>query len=205
MLSARLDVQTRLGQLQVQPARLDLDIQSTPAIQGSQVQVSRPSFEIFSAKAAKLEVSTRAIQSELGFRRPKQMAEEGTRLAKSEAQSAVSRITSEGDQYLNSPQNATTSIAKSVGVYKPNVQLAAIPKNRPNIAFSAPGEVSSDYQPGRVDVTDDDHEKVEEGREEHGGARVALHADQPGRALRAGSRRGGGDNGRGRGAQTRDP
>ena len=72
MLSARLDVQTRLGQLQVQPARLDLDIQSTPAIQGSQVQVSRPSYEIFSAKAAKLEVSTRAIQSELGFRRPKQ-------------------------------------------------------------------------------------------------------------------------------------
>ena len=154
MLSARLDVQTRLGQLQVQPARLDLDIQSTPAIQGSQVQVSRPSFEIFSAKAAKLEVSTRAIQSELGFRRPKQMAEEGTRLAKSEAQSAVSRITSEGDQYLNSPQNATTSIAKSVGVYKPNVQLAAIPKNRPNISFSAPGEISSDFQPGRVDVTD---------------------------------------------------
>ena len=97
--------------LAVQPARLDLDIQSTPAIQGSQVQVSRPSFEIFSAKAAKLEVSTRAIQSELGFRRPKQLAEEGKRLAKSEAQSAVSRITSEGDQYLNSPQNATTSIA----------------------------------------------------------------------------------------------
>ncbi len=154
MLSVGLDVQTRLGQLQVQPARLDFDIQSTPAIQGSQIQVSQSSSEISSAKVSKLEVSTRAIQNELGFRRPKQLVEEGIRRAKSEAQSAVSRIASEGDQYLNSPQSATTSIAKSVGVYKPSVELAAIPKNRPNITFSAPGEVSLDFQSGSVDVTD---------------------------------------------------
>ncbi len=154
MLTARLDVQMRLSQIQVQPARLDLDIQSTPAIQGSQIQISKYRFEISSAKASQIEVSTRAIQSELGFRRPKELTEEGKRRASNEAQSAVSRITSEGDQYLNNPTSATTSIAKGVGVYQPTVQLGVVPKNRPNINVGRPGQVSVDYRKGNVDVTD---------------------------------------------------
>jgi len=88
MLTARLDVQMRLGQIQVQPARLDLVIQSTPPIQGSQIQISKSRFEISSAKASKIEVNTRSIQAELGFRRPKELTEEGKRRAKDEAGSA---------------------------------------------------------------------------------------------------------------------
>ena len=154
MLTARLNVQMRLGRIQVQPARLDLDIQSTSAIQGSQIQISKSRFEISSAKASKIEVNTRAIQSELGFRRPKELSEEGSRRAKNTAQSAVSRITSEGDQYLNNPKSALTGIAKSIGVYKPNVQLAAIPKNRPRVSVGPPGQVDVNLQKGRVSVTD---------------------------------------------------
>ena len=154
MLTARLDVQMRLGRIQVRPARLDLDIQSTPPILGSQIHISKSRLEISSAKASKIEVNTRSIQSELGFRRPKELTEEGKRRAKNEAQSAVSRITSEGDQYLNNPKVASTSIAKSIGVYRPTVQLAAIPKNRPSINVEKPGQVDVEYQKGRVDVTD---------------------------------------------------
>ncbi|MEE2925002.1 MAG: DUF6470 family protein [bacterium] len=152
MLTARLDVQMQLGRIQVNPARLDLDIQSTAPIQSSQIQISKPRLEISSAEATKIDVSTRAIQSELGFRRPKELTEEGKSRAKNEAQSAVSRITSEGDQYLNDPKGATTSIAKSTGVYSPSVQLAAIPKNRPIINIGEPGKVAVDFQEGRVDV-----------------------------------------------------
>ena len=161
MLTARLDVQMRLGQIQVQPARLDLEIQSTPALQGSQIQISNSRFEISSAKASKIEVNARSIQAELGFKRPKELTEEGERRAKGEAQSAVSRITSEGDQYLNNPKSATTSIAKSVGVYKPTVQLAAIPKNRPRINVEKPEQVKVDFQKGRVDVTDNTNFNVD--------------------------------------------
>ncbi len=154
MLSSRLNVQLRLGQLQVQPARLDLTIQSTPAIQGSQIQVSKSSFEVTSAKSPKLEVSTRAIQNELGFKRPREFAKQGSLQAKTEAESAVSRITSEGYQYLNNPQDATVGIAKNVGVYKPSVQLAAIPKNRPSINVGEPGKVVVNLQKGEVAVSD---------------------------------------------------
>lgn len=161
MLSARLDVQMRLGRIQVQPARLDLDIQSTPPILGSQIHISKSRLEISSAKVSKIEVNTRSIQSELGFRRPKELTEDGERRAKNEAQSAVSRITSEGDQYLNNPKIATTSIAQSVGVYRPTIQLAAIPKNRPSVIVGEPGQVDVKYQKGRVDVTENSRLNVD--------------------------------------------
>ena len=152
MLTARLDVQMQLGRIQVQPARLDFDIQSTPPIQSSQIQISKPRLEISSAEVSKIEINTRAIQSELGFRRPKELTEEGRSRAKNEAQSAVSRITSEGDQYLNNPKGATNSIAKNTGLYRPSVQLTAVPKNRPILTIGEPGKVMVDFQEGRIEV-----------------------------------------------------
>ena len=82
MLTARLDVQMQLGRIQVNPARLDLDIQSTAPIQSSQIQISKPRLEISSAEATKIDVSTRAIQSELGFGDRKELTEEGKSRAK---------------------------------------------------------------------------------------------------------------------------
>lgn len=152
MLTARLSIDTRLGQLQVKPARLDLRIQSVSPIQGSQISVSGHQFQISWAEPTEIAINTRAIQSELGFLRSQEFAQKARQEAEASASSGVSKIVSEGYQYLNSPQNATGAIAKNSGIYSANVEIGSVPKNRPEVTVSEPGEVTSQFIKGSVDV-----------------------------------------------------
>lgn len=152
MLSARLNVQSQLSQLQVKPARLNFQIQSVPPIQGSQISVSGHQFSISKAAPSEISISYRTIQSELGFVRSQEFAQKASDKAKQSAKSGISKIVSEGYQFLNNPTMASTSIAKGVGTYNVNLQIAALPKNRPEVQVTQPGKVETEFEGGEVQV-----------------------------------------------------
>ena len=152
MLSARLNVQSRLSQIQVKPARLNFQIQSVSPIQGSQISVSGHQFAISKASPSEISISYRAIQSELGFVRSQEFASKASKKAQQSAQSGIAKTVSEGYQFLNNPTKASTNIAKSVGTYNVNLQIAALPKSRPEVQVTQPGKVETEYEDGEVQV-----------------------------------------------------
>ena len=152
MLSARLNVQSRLSQIQVKPARLNFQIQSVSPIQGSQISVSGHQFSISKAAPSEISISFRTIQSELGFVRSQEFAQKASDKAKQSAKSGISKIVSEGYQFLNNPTMASASIAKGVGTYNVNLQIAALPKNRPEVQVTQPGKVETEFEEGEVQV-----------------------------------------------------
>ena len=153
MLTRGLSVRTTLGQLQIRQPRLDMQIQQPGPFQTVRISSRPHSFQINVSPLPKVTINTRAIQDELGFRRPDSFMRYYSNRGRQAANQAVGKYVSEGNSYLRNPTGTTVNQARAAGAYSASTTTRAKPENRPRINFSAPSEVTVDYQKAQVDVS----------------------------------------------------
>jgi len=152
MLTQSLQVSMTLGDLQVRPSRLDMQIQKADVFRYSELRVTSSQFSMQISDAATINIDTRAIQEELGFRRPIQFVQYTLGRSRSGAQAAISKNVSKGDLYLDNPESATQTLATQAGAYSAQTQIAMKPKNMPSIQFSPNSEITIDHSEGSIDI-----------------------------------------------------
>ncbi len=156
MLTERLSIRSLPARLDVRAGRLSVGYDVPAPFVDTRVLVTPFRSVIATSESSKIQIDTRAIQTDLGFLRVNEFRRKMERVSQQKAREGIVERVSEGLAILDNPGRATLPrlIAAKYG-QNVQTQIAVRPGVPPEISFSEPSLILNDFEAGNVSVRGD--------------------------------------------------
>jgi hypothetical protein len=129
-----------------------MDLNFSQPFESSRVSYRAGRINVQAASTSKVQVSLDQFHNDIGFKDPLSLKSFIEQQSRSKVSSATTQAVSEGNQFLDRPSSATVSQARNSGIYSVSAPLGS-GRRRPQISFSSPGAVRSNFSRAEVSVT----------------------------------------------------
>lgn len=156
MLTERLSIRSIPARLNVRAGQLSVGYNAPDPFVDTQVSVTPFRSVIATSESSKIQIDTRAIQTDLGFLRINEFRRKMERISQKKAQEGIAERVSDGLAILDNPGRGTLPrlIAAKYG-QNVQTQIAVRPGVPPEISFSEPSRILNDFEAGDVSVRGD--------------------------------------------------
>lgn len=129
-----------------------MNLAYTQPFESSRISTRQGSLNLQVSPPSELRVNLDQFHSDIGFKNPMQLKSFLEQKSRGSVSQGISQKVGEGNQYLNQPQSATVSRAKSAGIYSVSAPMGQ-GRQKPRVSFTPVGEVNSNFSRSEVNVS----------------------------------------------------